>query len=114
MICEVCTDWDFIPAREVLGLSKEKDVRLVLEEDGSEVQDDAAFLAGRTFLLLKKGECWRCREWIDFDSGTYPLYTDFKTSRFDLKRRAVFSPGPAARCSFGLKACCLLSAAKDW
>lgn len=73
----------FIYSSEILGLSKERDVRLVLEEDGSEVRDEAVFLTGSIFLLGEKDECWRCRECIDFDSGTYPLVTDFPSSKSD-------------------------------
>jgi len=42
-----------------LNISTE-DCQLVLEEDGTEIDEyiDITAVAGRTFILLAKGECW--------------------------------------------------------
>lgn len=67
-----CTVW-FIAAKL---LRMEYPCRLVLEEDGTEVDDNAflcAMLSGTRFLLLKSDEHWRFRALFEYDSGTLPV-----------------------------------------
>lgn len=50
-------------------------LRLVMEDDGSEVTDDkclALLPCGTILLVLNTNEHWRPRAWVDYQSGTLP------------------------------------------
>mgnify|MGYP002652693492 CR=1 FL=1 len=48
-------------AAEKFGYNTAKQLRIVLEEDGTEIEDNVYFMAAEpetVFLLLREAECW--------------------------------------------------------